>query len=89
MKNFHKKIRIKGETTPPPHLNLTMSSLGTESHHQPQNTQKQRKQKHTQYTQNKTDTHKNTKPAHKYNLARSPKNTISPNQPQDLVYTQN
>jgi len=26
--------------TPPPHLNLTMSSLGGESYHQPQNTQK-------------------------------------------------
>jgi len=43
-------------TTPPPHLNLTMSSLGAESHHQPQNTQKQRKQNHTQDTRNKTNT---------------------------------
>ena len=41
--------------TPPQHLNLTMSSLGAESHHQPQDTQKQRKQHHTQDTQNKTN----------------------------------
>ena len=32
--------------TPPPHLNLTMSLLGVESHHQPQDTQKP-KQTHT------------------------------------------
>ena len=33
MKNFHKNKR-KGEMTPPPHLNLTISSLGVVSHHQ-------------------------------------------------------
>ena len=40
MKNLHKnenfaqKIKEKGEMTPPPHLNLTMFSLGAVSHHQ-------------------------------------------------------
>jgi len=56
--------------TSTPHLNLTMSSLGAESYHQPQNTQKQRKENHTQDTQNKTNIH-----IHIYKLAHSPQNT--------------
>jgi len=65
MKNLHKN-KNKRVNDLPQHLNLTMSSLGAESHHQPQNTQKQRKRNHTQDTQNKRNTHKNTKPAHIY-----------------------
>jgi len=65
MKNLHKnenfaqKIKEKGEMTPPPHLNRTMSSLGAVSHHQHTKRKKikskhKKNKNHQKYTQAKT-----------------------------------
>ena len=72
--------------TPPPDLDLTMSSSGAESHYQPQNTQKQRKQNHTQGAQNKTNTHKNTKPARIYTSRHSLPKTLTKSKTRPHIY---
>ena len=63
MKIFRKNKR-KGEMTQPPHLNLTMSSLGVMSHHQ-----------HTKIKKTKSNTRKTKIDKNAHKRRHSPKNT--------------
>ena len=74
--------------TSPPHLNLTVSSLGVKSHHQPQNT-KNKENKITHKAHKTKQTHTRTLNLHRYTQASSLSQKHLPNQKQDHTYIQN